>query len=232
MEYRIGTEFPWTACEGNNISVPAPNKDTEYHVRYQATETEEESKLIVLPLAARAPAPAVTYDSTAEVISGLSSEMEVKLNEVFGKYASSGNPDFDSILNYKLSAASAVGAKIELDMAIPTHLPIEAFDINVILGNLLDNANEALAQSEVKELNVGIRYDRGMIFIHVSNTYCGEVRKEVRDGTAIYSSTKEEPECHGLGLSGVAAVVEKYGGSVYIDDAKGKFKVDIVLYLS
>lgn len=151
---------------------------------------------------------------------------------VFGKYASSGNPDFDSILNYKLSAASAIGAKIELDTAIPTHLPIEAFDISVILGNLLDNANEALAQSEVKELNVGIRYDRGMIFIHVSNTYCGEVKKEVRDGAAIYISTKGQPECHGLGLSGVAAVVEKYGGFVHIDDAKGKFAVDIVLYLS
>lgn len=50
-------------------------------MRYQATETEKGSKLIVLPLAARAPAPVVTYDSTAEVISGLSSEMEVRRNE-------------------------------------------------------------------------------------------------------------------------------------------------------
>ena len=88
--------------------------------------------------------------------------LEVFANDISrGSYADTGNPALDSILNYKLSVAETLGVKPAVEVTSPECLAIEPFDVSELLGNLLDNANEALANSQKKELEVRKQPDSG-----------------------------------------------------------------------
>ena len=62
-------------------------------------------------------------------------------------FVHTGNPDIDSMLNYKLAQAERAGARLTLDIRLPEDFTADAFDWNIILGSLLDHAVEALEQS-------------------------------------------------------------------------------------
>lgn len=152
--------------------------------------------------------------------------------EVQGAYVSTGNSAVDSILNYKLGEAEALGASLKVDVAIPEQMPIKSFDISIILGNLLDNANEALRKSTEKILEVQLFADRGALYIYSGNTYNGEVKKLLRSGREVYATGKEQPELHGIGLVSISRAIENYHGTMRIDDSGQWFHVNIMLYLS
>ena len=52
-----------------------------------------------------------------------------------------------------------------------------SFDINIILGNLLENAIEAARQTEEKKLTIAIREEKGVLRIHIENSYNGILNK-------------------------------------------------------
>lgn len=162
---------------------------------------------------------------------GRTAELERYLDTFSQQLASpgfvrTGNPDMDSILNYKLGQASQAGARLELDVKLPEHLGANPFDLNVLLGNLLDNAVEALARCEDKFLSLTLRADRGMLFLKVVNRYDGVV---FTDGET-YRSRKEGGD-HGLGLGIVARTVDKYHGQLRISSQGQLFTVEILLFL-
>ena len=131
-------------------------------------------------------------------------------------YVHTGNPEIDGILNYKLEHAHQLGAKLELDISLPERLTASPFDLNVILGNLLDNAVEGLARSGEKRLSLSLRFDRGMLFLRLTNTYDGVALKTGELEGGVYRSRKDESG-HGLGLSIVRRTVEKYHGQLRLD---------------
>lgn len=86
------------------------------------------------------------------------------------EFVRSGNRDIDSLLNYKLLTAKQLWTEITTDIVIPSDLQITSFDVNVILGNLLDNAVEALQECEERRLLLSLRYDAGLLSILLQNT--------------------------------------------------------------
>ena len=96
----------------------------------------------------------------------------------------------------------------------------------MILGNLMDNAAEALARCEDKFLSLTLRADRGLLFLRVVNSYDGLV---LTDGAG-YRTRKEGGE-HGLGLGIVQRTVDKYHGQMRIHRAETLFTVEVLLYL-
>lgn len=50
------------------------------------------------------------------------------------------------ILNHKLAKAEAMSCQIQSQIVIPCQLPVDGYDWNVLFGNLLDNAIEAMEQ--------------------------------------------------------------------------------------
>ena len=143
------------------------------------------------------------------------------------EYAASGNEMIDSILNYYLRDAKQMGAAVEKDIQIPETLPFPAFDINVILSNLLENAMAALRNTADKKLEVRIKMDRGFLVITVANTYEGVVGEE--RGTFI---TRKPDSCnHGIGLENVKRITEKYSGECRTYYNEERFQVDILLYM-
>lgn len=149
-----------------------------------------------------------------------------------GEHISSGNADIDSLVNLMLERAKRELENVRCHVCVPKELDMPAFDWNIILGNLLDNAIEAAGKSEERLLQIRIQYQRGMLFIEIQNSYSGELAKS---GDR-YLSTKEydradESQVHGLGIRNVRRIVEKYDGSMEIRDKDGMFGVRIMMYV-
>ena len=147
------------------------------------------------------------------------------------EYVCSGNPELDSLLNYKLFMAEKLGAIINLSIAIPTALRIDVRDMNIILGNLLDNAIEALEKSDEKTLDIMLRFDRGILHIRIRNSFSGELKKSIVNGKTVYHSQKSNLSAHGIGLSSVEKRVEKYQGLLELKEQPGIFEADVLLYV-
>ncbi len=140
---------------------------------------------------------------------------------------SSGNVEIDSVLNYMLQRAKKelriVNVKVQIPAAV-SHF----FDLNVILGNLLENAIEAAKQTEEKQLDVSIKLRQGVMRIKIENSFNGRIKK----GQQGLLTTKKKKEQHGIGLSNVKKIVEKYNGIMEICPHEKRFCVKLILYMS
>ncbi len=153
-------------------------------------------------------------------------EIEKYIN-VSGQYVNTGNQEIDAILNYSLEKADKMDCRIETKITVPDSSFINEFDLNMLLGNLLDNALDALEKVEERYLYVGISFHNGLMLIRMWNSFDGVVDK---DG-AMFKSRKEERTMHGIGLQNIRDIVNKYDGAIKIDTTKNLFKIDIILYL-
>lgn len=144
------------------------------------------------------------------------------------KYVDSGNLVIDSILNYKLDRAKSIGADIHTNIRVPSDLELESFDMTSILGNLLDNSIEALEKlKENKVLCVSIKYERGVLIIHIKNTFDGNVSMDNNGLT----TSKEDKYNHGLGLKNIETTLEKYNGLLKYDYTDNLFKSNVLMYI-
>jgi len=141
-----------------------------------------------------------------------------------------GNPAFDSVVNYKLRDAAKLGVRLDANLQVPPALAIDDADIVTIVGNLLDNALEAAAKSAEKFIRLSAVLDNGALLIKAENSFSGEVRYAGGKSGREIASLKGGPE-HGHGLRNVRRSAEKYGGHVGIAHEGGVFSVKILLKL-
>lgn len=136
-----------------------------------------------------------------------------------------GNPEIDSILNYKLHEMQNKGIKLNYSVVIPQELRISGFDINIVLGNLLNNAMEAIEKTEKKAFSLHIYFDKNILFLHMENTYNGQV-VETSEGL---QTTKRNKKSHGIGLKSVSKILEKYDGDIMYSHTDKVFTTDVML---
>ena len=139
---------------------------------------------------------------------------------------SCGNKNLDSLLNYLLGQAKKKLNHVEYEVRVPSDLCISAFDLNVILGNLTENAIEAAEQTKDKWMSVDIYYEKGMLSMEIKNSFQHELAVEKNK----LLSTKEE-KGHGIGLANVRKMVEKYQGFMDVSNTNQIFIVKVMLYL-
>lgn len=156
-------------------------------------------------------------------------QMEGRL-ETAREYIRTGNLEINAILNHKLGIAEEAGCKIEIKADIPEQMFMSDFDLTVLLGNLLDNAVEALQKTEEKFLSVEIKYMKGVLYLSVSNSFRGVLHR--MDGKRnIFLSTTKNPENHGIGLLNIEDIVNRHHGEMRIDSSAGIYRTDIILYV-
>lgn len=144
------------------------------------------------------------------------------------EYSATGNSVVDSILNFKLAQAEKNGVSITTELYIPKDIEVEALDMAVILGNLLDNAIEGIqTKPEDAELDVSMNYSKGRLWIVISNSFDGVV---LTKNNKMHSRKVDKLE-HGLGLDSVRDVLHKYDGIMEIEYIEQIFRVKILLYL-
>lgn len=141
-------------------------------------------------------------------------------------WVESGNLQIDSVLNYFLQRAQKTLKVVETEIKIPQGIE-HTFDMNVIFGNLFENAIEAAEQSEEKILRAKIKLKQGILRIEISNSFSGE-RHKAEGG---YVTTKQEAKRHGIGLKSVNEIVKKYNGEMETDIVDGQFYVNLILYM-
>lgn len=152
-------------------------------------------------------------------------DQEYQLSE---DYIYTGNKILDGLINNKLKIMKTTGASIETNIQIPEKMEVNAFDLVIVIGNLLDNAMEALNQQECGSFYLEISYKKGMLFIYVWNTYEGELLKK---GDMMILTKKKSNEPHGIGLSNIRRVVEQYHGDMIIHTENNIFSVRIIIYV-
>lgn len=142
--------------------------------------------------------------------------------------SSTGNSCVDSLINYKLHHLKTADVGLDYQAEIPSRLQIDAFDLTVILGNLLDNALEALDRlpaSAQKELSLHLKYDRGRLLIKMTNT-CDRVKPSALG----LLTRKRDPSRHGIGLKNVRAAIDKYQGHLKTVFAQNTFTAYVIVY--
>ena len=167
-----------------------------------------------------------SLNKNAEMLEYLDKMEQAMINPK--EHVSSGNKDIDGILNFMLEKAVSILKKVDVQVKIPEDLHTCSFELAVILGNIIDNAIEAARQTEDKWLSLQITADKGILFIRVSNSYCGCIKTS---GDKLLTS-KEDKENHGLGLDSVKDMIKKYNGDMKRTCDKNIFTVDILLYLT
>lgn len=142
------------------------------------------------------------------------------------EYVTSGNVEIDSVLNYLLQRAKEELNAVNIKVVLPDDMK-HSFDMNVIMANLLENAIEAAEKSEEKRLKVNIRYEKGVLRIEIKNSFNNELLKE----KGKLKTTKPNKEQHGIGLSNVTRMVEKYDGMINVSTDNNYFCVKVILYI-
>lgn len=145
------------------------------------------------------------------------------------EYSRTGNIEIDSILNYKLEHIQKdLNCEPQLSISVPRQSFMPDFDLNILLGNLLDNAADALKQTKEKRLNVELKYTKSTFYISVHNSFSGQLKQKNQR----FLSSKKDSQAHGIGLSNVERIVQKYHGTIHYDHQDNIFGVDIILYPS
>ena len=124
-------------------------------------------------------------------------------------------PAISALLNTFQEMALQKGLKLEVEIHDDlSHLPCSVYEINTILGNLIQNAIDELERntrcSRIIKLLIIKRGSNNMI--KVSNE-CHMSPEEMKEIFTPGYTTK--PSHEGLGLANAAKMAEKYGGVVY-----------------
>uniref|UniRef100_UPI0040578DB2 sensor histidine kinase n=1 Tax=Acetatifactor sp. TaxID=1872090 RepID=UPI0040578DB2 len=144
----------------------------------------------------------------------------------------SGNLEIDSVLNYMLQKAKEELNIVNIKVMLPEKIK-HSFDINVLLGNLLENAIEAARKTDKKYLSLDIVLKKGILKIKIENSFLltNILQTELKNGEKIYLSTKQNKGLHGIGLKNVKSIVESYNGMMDVAPQDDIFCVSLVLYM-
>ena len=122
-----------------------------------------------------------------------------------------GEYETDSLINYLLGNAKNHQIDVTCDIKIPEDIDVSRCKLNVIVGNLLENAIEAAAQADEKRIVLTMQFSAGILFLQIKNTYNGPVRVE---GGHVLG--KKSQNNHGIGLRSVQDLVREQNGSLDI----------------
>ncbi|MBD5529850.1 MAG: GHKL domain-containing protein [Lachnospiraceae bacterium] len=156
-------------------------------------------------------------------------QMDESMN-VFELTIKTGNTVTDVIVNDKKKAADKQGIQFKSKFSYPKSDGYNAYDIGVIINNLLQNALEACENmaEDKKYIYLSGRQKKKFYLINVKNSFEGEVTFDTK--TNLPLSTKEKDiSLHGIGLSNVKREVDKYMGDVDIRVKKNEFSVTVLL---
>ncbi|EPY09873.1 ATP-binding protein [Paenibacillus alvei] len=153
--------------------------------------------------------------------------IKTTLNKVEGAYqrVNTGNLVIDALITNTLNIGQANGIRIDTKLNLwSQEIHIDRYDLCVVIGNMLDNAIEAskkLTIAEDRYILIKIHSTESSLLIHILNHMENEV--------AHLHSQKPSPEFHGIGLTNIARICDKYGGHMTIETKHKVFNNMVLL---
>ncbi|MCM3746974.1 GHKL domain-containing protein [Paenibacillus pasadenensis] len=151
------------------------------------------------------------------------------LNKIEGSYqkVNTGNLVIDALVTNTLDIGQANGIRIDTKLSLSSHdVPIDRYDLCVVIGNMLDNAIEASKQVKVaadRHIVIKIHATESNLLIHIRNYTDHEVIR--------LRSQKPNREYHGIGLTNIARICDKYGGHMTVETENKQFHNMVLLPL-
>lgn len=133
----------------------------------------------------------------------------------------------DLMLTYKINEASQYDIAIQLNIDV-FFCPVSETNMCIILGNLLDNAIDAVKdlKKEKRWIRIKMINPNSIFILEISNPYEGK-RNKVEGH---YVTTKLDKTMHGLGLDSVERIVNKVDGVMDIIDKDFIFTIVVTLF--
>jgi len=136
-------------------------------------------------------------------------------------------PVLDALLKNWQETAANYGIKTDMMLELPPKLPVDDFDLCILVGNLLENASEAcqcVPQNE-RHTTLKMRVIGNILVLTLDNTFTG---KCVYSGNKLLSGKREYRE-PGIGLASVADIANKYQGELKVKQKGNVFCVSVLL---
>lgn len=133
----------------------------------------------------------------------------------------------DSILKYYMSIARNNNIEFKVNLNIPENINIDNLDLSIIIGNCVENAIEAcnkVIDKSKKYINIKAEIKGFNLLLRINNSFNGQVIKEDK----LIKTNKKSQE-HGIGLSNVRKIAEKYNGFFDVKYTDSEFQVSIVM---
>lgn len=139
-----------------------------------------------------------------------------------------GITTLDFMLNIKKRKMDNLGIQFELCAGVSV-IPMEDADFVVLLGNLLDNAIEAVEKCELenRKIWVSIQNINDMFLFKIKNT---NKNMPKLSGNRFVTS-KNDSMKHGIGIESAKKIIEKYNGDISFEIVNGFFEVSFILGL-
>lgn len=143
--------------------------------------------------------------------------------------AQTGDPVTDMIVGDAERRCLEAGVRFQADFRFPGDGGYDAFDLGIILQNLLENALEACGKVPEGERYLTLTgRRRGRFFLlEVKNPYAGQVVFGP-DGLPLTTKTEDAP-LHGLGLTNARREAEKYTGQLELRAEGQVFTATVLL---
>ena len=170
------------------------------------------------------------YGSMGQYISRMDESMDA-----FEFSIKTGNAVTDVIVNDRQKAAEKQGIRFRSEFTYPESERYDAYDIGIIVNNLLQNALEACGKMRQGDRYIFIssRQKRKFFLIEVRNPFEGEIIMDADTNLPISTKEKEpfgkKGSMHGFGLSNVKREAQEYMGDVDIKIKKNEFSVTVML---
>lgn len=149
-------------------------------------------------------------------------------NEIFENVGTlCKNFTVDSILKYYMSIARKNNIELKVNLSIPENINIDNIDLSIVIGNCIENAIEAcnnIIDKSKKYININAEIKGFQLIVKIKNSFNGQV---IKDGNVI--KTSKNGEGHGIGLSNIRNVTEKYNGYLNIKYNDKEFEVNIIM---
>lgn len=136
----------------------------------------------------------------------------------------------DSILNVKIQKIKEYNITYDMNLQIPSDLMLEdkILDVSAILGNLLDNAIEAVLRIEEKDkrkIEIAIKFRDMKLIFHIRNTS----NTLETDFSKVFIKSEKGKDRYGVGLSSIKERVDRLHGYYDLKYEEGYYNALIVL---
>ncbi|MGN0701523.1 MAG: sensor histidine kinase [Oscillospiraceae bacterium] len=129
---------------------------------------------------------------------------------------STGNSLIDAVITYKAAVSEIRKIPFEYSLELLPEIRIDLSDISSVISNLLDNALEAAEKTKDPYVEIRVFMYKDYLTIFVKNRF--DYVPKVPSG--LLPTTKKDNENHGLGMTIVSEICERYSG-VFRYSAKG-----------
>lgn len=139
------------------------------------------------------------------------------------------NVAVNAVAAYYWECAIEGGAsEVTMELDVPRHIAQRERDVTVVLGNLLENAVDAIAAEGTGTLDARVRTaEDGSLFIAVDNSCTGS--QELSDALASGRVPSTKHAGLGLGIQSVRDTAESTGGTARFTCDDGFFRASVML---